>query len=466
MSIVLREHEWAENMIRSKTLGKKPSETLSRVARYYIDKGYSKKETRNFLDTFLIQCEPTSSLPKWSDALDYALARALKYDAIDIDGIDITKPEMDKIDALDGKQIKRLAFTLLCLAKYWKIVMPNGDSWVNNKDNEIMAMANINTSIKRQGMMYRTLRECGMVQFSKKVDNTNVRVCFAEDGDVVMHVTDFKNLGYQYMMATGSNDFIICQNCGTVVRKNTVKPAGYRQNSGKQKYCKSCAAEIVIQQNVNRAMRFRDKHKDKVANYYVYMHQCPNQKRYIGVTSTTLDKRWKKGVGYIDNESFYSDIKKYGWDNIKHYKIAVVQDEHLARKIESLFIQRYKTTTKKNGYNRVSGEMIYEYDELLAEAYSPVEVDGCGIDMCEVKTTLQKDNNRKTNKGATYAKKVRCVETGEVFDNVREASISCGVCSPEAIRQSIYKGHSSGKFVIEDEECGAYTVHAHWEYID
>ena len=35
MSIVLKENDWAEKMIQSKSLGKKPSETLRRVARYY-----------------------------------------------------------------------------------------------------------------------------------------------------------------------------------------------------------------------------------------------------------------------------------------------------------------------------------------------------------------------------------------------------------------------------------------------
>ena len=250
--------QWAENMIRTKSLGKKPSETLRRVARYYIDKGYDRKSTRDYLDTFLIQCEPTASLPKWSDALDYAMSRSLKYKAIDIDHIDITKPEMDKIDALDGKQIRRLAFTLLCLSKYWMAVMPNGSYWVNNKDNEIMAMANINTSIKRQCEMYRNLHDCGMIRFSKKVDNTNVQVCFAEDGDVAMSVTDFRNLGYQYMFQKYSKDFIVCQNCGIVVRKNTIKPAGYKQQSGGQKYCKSCASEIALQQSVNSVMRFGD----------------------------------------------------------------------------------------------------------------------------------------------------------------------------------------------------------------
>lgn len=251
MSIVLKENEWAENMIRSKSLGKKPSETFCRVARYYLDKGYNKSDTRNFLDTFLIQCDPTSSLPKWSDALDYAVGRASKYAAVDIDGIDITKPEMERVDSLDGKQIKRLAFTLLCLAKYWQIVVPSGDYWVNNRDNEIMAMANINTSIKRQSMMYWTLRECGMIQFSRKVDNTNVRVCFVEDGDAVMRVTDFRNLGYQYLKYHGE-PYFECENCGLTTKINT-------PNKGcKQKYCRDCAVAIHTKQMVNSVMRRRN----------------------------------------------------------------------------------------------------------------------------------------------------------------------------------------------------------------
>lgn len=252
MSIVLREHEWAENMIHSHSLGKKPSETLYRVARYYIDEGYNKRDVRNMLDSFLLQCDPTSSLPKWSDALDFAVSKALKYEAIYIEEIDITESEMKRIDALEGKQVRRLAFTLLCLAKYWNRVIPNGDCWVNNKDNEIMSMANINTSIKRQGLMYWTLREAGMIQFSKKIDNTNVRVCFIEDGDIVMRITDFRNLGYQYLKYHGE-PYIECQCCG-ITTKMTDPVKGR-----KQKYCKTCAVEVAVRQRVNSVMRQRSR---------------------------------------------------------------------------------------------------------------------------------------------------------------------------------------------------------------
>lgn len=251
MTIVLNEHEWAENMINSHSLGAKPYETFCRVAKYYIDKEYSKKEVRKMLDTFLLQCEPTASLPKWSETLDYAVNRATKYEAIMIDNIAITKPEIEKIDALEGTQIRRLAFTLLCLAKYWNLVNPQGDNWVNSKDTEIMRMANINTSIKRQSLMYHTLNQLGLIRFSKKVDNTNVRVCFLEDGEVVMKVSDFRNLGYQYLKYHGE-PYFECENCGLTVKKRN------KGRCGVQKYCPDCAMQIHMQQKINSVMRQRN----------------------------------------------------------------------------------------------------------------------------------------------------------------------------------------------------------------
>lgn len=250
MSIILKEREWAEKMIQSNSLGKKPSETLYRVARYYIDSGYAKKEVRKKLELFLTHCDHTVSIPKWSDALDYAISRAYKYEAINIDSIDITDTEMKVIDSLDGKQIRRLAFTLLCLAKYWNMVIPNSDYWINNKDNEIMSMSNINTSIKRQGLMYWTLREAGLIQFSRKIDNTNVRVCFVQDGDVVCRISDFRNLGYQYLKYHGE-PYFECQNCGITTKISDPN------NKRRQKYCHSCATEIAIQQRINSVMRSR-----------------------------------------------------------------------------------------------------------------------------------------------------------------------------------------------------------------
>ena len=253
MGIVLNEHDYAENALKTKALGKKPSETLCRVARYFIDEtscAYNKNDIRKKLDYFLLQCDPVASIPKWSKMLDYATDWAFKHKAIQIDTIQITKPEINKINSLEGKQVRRLAFTLLCLAKYWNIVNNQNDCWVNNKDNEIMSFANINTSIRRQCAMYTSLRDAGLIQFSKKIDNTNVRVCFIEDGEIAITITDLRNLGYQYLMYCGE-PYFECSNCGITVKIS--EPTKGR----KQKYCKECAVEISTQQRVNSIMRRR-----------------------------------------------------------------------------------------------------------------------------------------------------------------------------------------------------------------
>lgn len=252
MSIVLKENEWAEQMIKCRSLGKKPSETLRRVCRYYIDNGCVEKELLPRLEVFLIRCDPMVSLPKWHNTLVNIIKASQKFKAVDIDSIKIYNAELDVIESLDSAPKRRLAFSLLCLAKYWNIVRNVDDGWVNSKTNEIMAMANISASLVRQGAMFRSLRDEGLIQFSKKVDNTNVKVDFInETGDIAIEIDDFRNLGYQYAMYYGG-PYMKCQNCGVVTRIKNPK------NNRGQKYCPDCAVKVRTQQNVDSVMRIRE----------------------------------------------------------------------------------------------------------------------------------------------------------------------------------------------------------------
>ena len=195
MSIVLNEYEWAERMVNNHDLGKKPIETLNRVAKYYYENQYSKKDIRKLLDTFMTQCDPSVSLVRWSDTLDRVAKSVGKFPLIRLDGVSVSKNELAKIEMLKGKQLRRLAFTILCTAKYWNAVSESNNNWVNSSDKEIMQMANINTSVKRQSAMFGELREAGFIRFSKKIDNLNVQVLFAEEGETAIHIQDFRNLG-------------------------------------------------------------------------------------------------------------------------------------------------------------------------------------------------------------------------------------------------------------------------------
>ena len=250
MSIILNECAWAEQMIEESSLGSNAYETLCRVAKYYKANGAQKSELRKKLEEFLCRCDPYASTVLWSDTLEKAVKVGMKYPPVMIEKITITKPEIETIMKLSGVQLQRLAFTLLCIAKYMIAVAPKTDGWVNTPENEVMKMANIRTSYKRQNLMYGQLLDEGLLRPSKKISNLNVQVRFIQDGEPAMEVRDFRDLGNQFMMYIGK-PYFICQNCGLTVRV----PDGAK--AGKMKYCQECAQHIKMQQNVNSVMRGR-----------------------------------------------------------------------------------------------------------------------------------------------------------------------------------------------------------------
>jgi hypothetical protein len=193
------------------------------------------------------------------------LSYAIKHPAINIRHIAISRKEMDLVDGLEpdcGKRACRLAFTLLCLAKYWDVANCSEKHWVNSKDSDIMRMANINTSIRQQSQLYHSLSEHDIIQFSRKVDNTSVRYCGICGGDPVLLITDLRNLGYQYLRYHGG-PYFECRNCGITTKYNCPSNPVVVAS---QIYCKECAIKVRIQQNVNAVMRIRNRaHADSTA---------------------------------------------------------------------------------------------------------------------------------------------------------------------------------------------------------
>lgn len=84
--------------------------------------------------------------------------------------------------------------------------------------------------------------------------------------------------------------------------------------------------------------------------YCVYKHIFPNGKIYVGMTKN-IKKRWKKGLGYENNEKMYNDILMYGWINIKHIIIKNNLTYEEAHELENKKIRQYKSYMQKYGYN-------------------------------------------------------------------------------------------------------------------
>lgn len=94
--------------------------------------------------------------------------------------------------------------------------------------------------------------------------------------------------------------------------------------------------------------------KDRM--YIVYMHETPNSKKYVGITSKEKpNDRWLNGRGYNTNTYFNNAIKKYGWENIKHEILFCGLSEEDAQKKEVELIKKYKSNNRDYGFNLTSG---------------------------------------------------------------------------------------------------------------
>lgn len=197
-----------------------------------------------------------------------------KHPIIDIEHIGITSAEMEAIQAVDGIDKQRVLFALLCLAKY-KMAYSGGrtDGWIDISAQDLFKLANSKiTSNKRRLDILRSLYVDELISLSKKITNTSIHVDIIRDGDEVLAVTDFRDLGLQYEEYLGK-EFGRCSVCGRLIQKE----------GAFKKYCKEC----------------HDKYYNPLGDYYY----IPLAKRPIKVSCCRCG-----GEMYQNPELFWLDV--------------------------------------------------------------------------------------------------------------------------------------------------------------
>ena len=178
--------------------------------------------------------------------------------------------------------------------------------------------------------------------------------------------------------------------------------------------------------------------------YTLYMHKNKiNDKKYIGITKQKPEYRWSNGKGYIHNHYFYSSIQKYGWnEGFEHIILQNNLTQQEACQLEKQLIKSFDTTNPDKGYNLCEGGI--QTGPLSFEK------------MIEWQNT-----HKKFGKDNVNSKKVKCIETGDVFGSINEA---CRWCNSTKVGDCCrgYREHAgrhpetgerlSWKYANEDEE--------------
>lgn len=183
----------------------------------------------------------------WMASLENYAARSAKYPLCNCDGVWISEEELITITEIKNKVLERLAFTLLCLAKFRNFKNPENDSWISYGNGEIYKMACINTTAFEKDMKLNRLKELGLIEFAKKVSNLSIKVLFLnKEGTQKLFISDFRKLGYEWKVYNGEK-YIRCKTCG-ILAKNT---------NGKRKYCTDCASINKKELDRTRMQHFR-----------------------------------------------------------------------------------------------------------------------------------------------------------------------------------------------------------------
>ncbi len=196
--------------------------------------------------------------------------------------------------------------------------------------------------------------------------------------------------------------------------------------------------------------------------YSVYLLYLPNGKKYIGATGREVEKRWENGKAYKENDYFYQDIKKYGWNNIDKVIIKKGLSRKVAFRVEREMIARLNTTDKDFGYNKATGGQgcvlgikrseetrrkmsesrkgnknhfygkhhTKESRRKLSESHKGQKCVWKGKKLSEEhKRKIKENHAHLLGAQNVNSKKVMCIETGIIYDAINEASRETGICN-------------------------------------
>lgn len=236
--VILNEPMFAEYILSAvrqcKTNGNNIYTIVNVVARYLYQRGgvTDNKELAKRLETVAQKLDKNKSTSSWKKLVKRLLNKEnLTKPLSEIVYVPITKAEFDVIDSLNGVHLQKLAFTLLCLAKYRNLRNPENDDWENFSIKYIFSLANILVTKDRQYNMIHSLINLGLIRASSMVLNTNIHVNFVDNNSPeVLKISDFRNLGNVYLKHTG----VRCDTC-------TICGALFvHKKQSKNLYCSSC----------------------------------------------------------------------------------------------------------------------------------------------------------------------------------------------------------------------------------
>lgn len=255
---IFNEKEYIESIINDRQVDlTNPTNTIRNLARYnFYVLGYKKSKNYNAIVDYMSKNFKDFSEMTYQKAIDGCIRDVDKTPFKNIKCVQITKSELDKISVLDDIKKQKLAFVLLCTAKYRDQYNPDNCHKTDISATDLYKMARVVLSRDQRNTYLHFLVENGLVERHNNSKTKNKKLLFVtEDAndEVILELkeVDFKELAYVYMSWKNNGDgFTKCQRCGITIKQSKTRP---------RKYCETCAEIVERENSKERVKRFREK---------------------------------------------------------------------------------------------------------------------------------------------------------------------------------------------------------------
>jgi hypothetical protein len=251
MKLILNEINEVKDSLENGVIdSRKPTNTVRLLAKYYNTLGKSEQQIIDDLEAFMSKNFPNYVKVLWEDLIENIAKQAIKADRplVNVNEVYVYEAEVEFIQSLENEKIQKLVFTYLIYAKIFNQINPLNNDWVAGKHrSEIFKDANVaDTGTKQLYLLHDLIKE-DILYTAKSITNNSLNVgnYISKDGEVALTITDFRQLGLQWLLYIGTKGIGKCDECGVLFKHNP-------KAKKKAKVCKECAKNIDNSSRNNR----------------------------------------------------------------------------------------------------------------------------------------------------------------------------------------------------------------------
>lgn len=234
-----------------------PTNTIRKLARYnYYVNNFGKVKNYNSIVEYMSKNYKDFSEYTYQRDIDGCIKDVKKTPFKNILSINITKTEIEFIQMLDDIKKQKIAFVLLCTAKYRDSYNENNNHKTDISMTDLYKMARVVLPQSERAIFLHFLTQDNIIAQHTFAGVKNKKILFVSEDEndqvvIVLHEIDFLELAYVYLdYINGNIGYGRCEECGRMIKYGKTKH---------NKYCEECAKTIEIKNSKERVKKFREK---------------------------------------------------------------------------------------------------------------------------------------------------------------------------------------------------------------